>query len=727
MNPFIRICFVIHNHQPVGNFDFVIEEAYQDSYLPFLDIFEEFEHLKLSLHTSGPLMNWLEANHSEYLDRIANLVQQGRVEIIGGPYYEPILTMIPARDRIGQITSYSNWLENRFGTNVNGMWMPERVWEQSLTADIAAADIKYTVLDDYHFINAGMDQENLNGFFVTEDQGRMLTIFPGSEELRYLIPFRPAQESIDYLRALAEHKPGSTIVFGDDGEKFGTWPNTKEHVYEKGWLREIFGMLTENRDWIHTMTLGDCIEHSEPLGKVFLPDCSYREMTEWSLPVEKQLQLDELKHRFEEDEELGFAQNFISGGFWRNFKVRYPETNDMYARMMYVSSLLQQAEQEGRSPELIEQARENLYKGQCNCAYWHGAFGGIYLPHLRNAVFNHLIQAENLIEQANDRPANWVEATIDDYNFDGRQEIRLANDQLSTWISPSMGGQMYGFDIRNANHNLLATINRKPEAYHEKVKGGETHSDDETASIHDRVVFKQEGLDQRLQYDSHRRVSLIDHFHDNDTQLQQIISGAAMERGDFAAGQYDAVIRRNDGRVQIQMSKDGNAWGCPMKITKGITLEAGSDILEIAYFIEGLPPESLFHFSVEFNFAGMPSNADGRYFYNDQNGNFGHLGSHLDIHDIRNFNLTDQWQGIDVGFDINRPTSFWTFPVESVSQSEAGFELVHQSVVVQPHWWVVPNSEGNWTVTMKLRALAEADNDLNNLNEVEAGELVGMG
>ncbi|MEE2643070.1 MAG: alpha-amylase/4-alpha-glucanotransferase domain-containing protein [Planctomycetota bacterium] len=725
MNPSVRICLVIHNHQPVGNFDSVIEQAYQDSYLPFLDVFEEFEHLKLSLHTSGPLMNWLEEHHQEYLDRIASLVHQGRVEIVGGPYYEPILTMIPSRDRIGQIRSYSDWLEQRFDTSVNGMWMPERVWEQSLTSDIAAADIRYTVLDDFHFGNAGLDKDSLGGFFVTEDQGRMLTIFPGSEELRYLIPFRPVEETIDHLRSLAEQQPGRIVVFGDDGEKFGTWPNTREHVYEKGWLHELFSSLTKNRDWIHTARLEDCIRDCEPEGKVFIPDSSYREMTEWSLPVEKQLELDRLKHRFEEDEDFQLAEQFISGGFWRNFKIRYPETNDMYARMMYVSMLLQQADQEGRDPELVEEARQDLYRGQCNCAYWHGAFGGIYLPHLRNAVFRHLIAAENRLEQANKRPAMWVEATADDYNFDGRQEIRLANDQLSTWISPAMGGQMYGFDIRSAEHNLLATINRKPEAYHEKVRGGETDADDQAASIHDRVVFKQEGLDQKLQYDSGRRVSLIDHFHDNDTELQSIISGQAMERGDFATGHYDAIMRRNEDRVQVMMSKAGNAWGCPLKITKGVTMNAGSNVIEIAYFIEGLPPESLFHFSVEFNFAGMPSNADGRYFYNDQCGNFGHLGSRLELHDIRNFNLVDQWQGIDVGFDINRPTSMWTFPIESVSQSEAGFELVHQSVVVQPHWWIRPNEEGNWTVTMRLMAAGDLDHPFGR-QAVESLELAAV-
>ena len=96
----LRFCLVLHNHQPVGNFGGVFEQAYQDSYLPFLDVFEPYSELRLSLHTSGPLMEWLDQNHPEYLDRLSNLVAAGRIEVIGGPFYEPILTMIPSRDRV---------------------------------------------------------------------------------------------------------------------------------------------------------------------------------------------------------------------------------------------------------------------------------------------------------------------------------------------------------------------------------------------------------------------------------------------------------------------------------------------------------------------------------------------------------------------------------------------------------------------------------------------------
>ena len=109
-NPLVHLCLVLHNHQPVGNFDGVFEEAYQDSYLPFLNVFEPYEHLRISLHTSGPLMQWLQKNHPDYLNRVAQLVEAGRIEIIGGPFYEPILTMIPTRDRVGQIRKFSSWL-----------------------------------------------------------------------------------------------------------------------------------------------------------------------------------------------------------------------------------------------------------------------------------------------------------------------------------------------------------------------------------------------------------------------------------------------------------------------------------------------------------------------------------------------------------------------------------------------------------------------------------------
>jgi len=716
-----RLCLVLHNHQPIGNFDGVFEQAYQDSYLPFLDVFEPYEHIAISLHTSGPLMEWLDDNHPEYLDRVAALVAQGRIEVVGGSYYEAILTMMPARDRIGQIADYRKYLEQRLGGPVRGMWTPERVWEQSLASDIVDAGVEYTVLDDFHFRNAGLADDQLHGYYITEDDGRVMKVFPGSERLRYLIPFGAPQESIDYLRETGEQHPGAVVVFGDDGEKFGTWPDTKAHVYENGWLKQFFDALTENRDWLQTTTLANAVDGSPPVGGVYLPDGSYREMTEWALPTQKQNEYDHITHEFEHDDRWRRLKQFVRGGFWRNFKVKYPESNEMYARMMMISNRLHQLElahaqtiaqsieqQDDAAPSdtttasLIADARRALYRGQCNCSYWHGAFGGIYLPHLRNAVYTHLIEADNLLEQIEGRDGPWVDASAADYNFDARQEIRLANDQLVGLLAPAAGGHLYELDVRSIRHNLGASLTRRPESYHRKVLAGPSHADGDVASIHDRVVFKQEGLDQRLQYDKQPRKSLVDHFFDNEATLESVQHGHALERGDFASGVYESRIRRNPDRVQAQLSRSGNAWGDPLKIRKAITLAAGDSGLQIAYLIEGIPAGRTFHFAVEFNFAGLPSGADDRYFYTGDNIKLGQLGAALDLSGLQHLSLVDEWLGIEVKLATSQASSIWTFPIETVSQSEGGFELVHQSVAVLPHWHVTADADGRWGVTMEL-------------------------
>ena len=138
MTDSIRFCMVLHDHQPIGNFDGVFEQAYRNSYLRFLELFEDYTDLRLSLHTSGPLMEWLDLHHRDYVDRLAELAKAGRIEILGGAFYEPILTMIPSRDRVGQIVDYTRWLEERLGCQVRGMWVPERVWEPSLASVLSS-------------------------------------------------------------------------------------------------------------------------------------------------------------------------------------------------------------------------------------------------------------------------------------------------------------------------------------------------------------------------------------------------------------------------------------------------------------------------------------------------------------------------------------------------------------------------------------------------------------
>jgi alpha-amylase len=269
---------------------------------------------------------------------------------------------------------------------------------------------------------------------------------------------------------------------------------------------------------------------------------------------------------------------------------------------------------------------------------------------------------------------------------------------------------LYELDVRGIAHNLLATLTRRPEAYHRKVLAGADGRND-IAGVMDRVVFKQEGLDARIQYDAYPRKSLIDHFFDPEATLDAVARGEAPERGDFTLRPYEALLRRNPGRMQVQLSCQGHVGDVPVSITKSLTLAAGSSTLEVGYLLQNLPQDRELRFAVEFNFAGLPAGLDDRYFYARQRERLGGLGTRLDLADAAELGLIDEWLGIDVNLSFSRPTGLWTFPIESVSQSESGFELVHQSVAVLPHWIVRGDRQGRWSVSIHLSldtALAES-------------------
>jgi 4-alpha-glucanotransferase len=152
--PQISLSLVLHNHQPVGNFGWVIEEVFGQAYEPMVSALERHPAIRLGLHYTGPLLEWLDDNRPEFIERLAALVARGQVEILGGAHFEPVLAALPRRDRHGQLARMRDDVERRFGARPAGAWLAERVWEPSLAYDLAHAGYRYTVLDDNHLRGA---------------------------------------------------------------------------------------------------------------------------------------------------------------------------------------------------------------------------------------------------------------------------------------------------------------------------------------------------------------------------------------------------------------------------------------------------------------------------------------------------------------------------------------------------------------------------------------------
>lgn len=700
----VRFVCLLHSHQPVGNFDGVIEEAYQKSYLPYAQAFAKFPAIPLTNHFSGCLLEWIEKHHPEYLKLLRTHVartdrpHEKAWEMIGGGFHEPIMTMLPSRDRLGQIACMREYLEQRFGAPPRGLWLAERVWEPALVKDLADAGVEYITLDDSHFRAAGLRDEELGGGYVTEDEGRMLRVYPASEKLRYLIPYAQVPEILAYLRSLLPAEGERLVCYADDGEKFGVWPRTFKHVYEDGWLNRLLSALgqAQAEGWLVCSTLSAAHDALPSAGRLYLPENSYREMTEWALPAQTLAAYERALHGVKDDPRLRDILPLVKGGNWRSFRVKYPEGGRMYGKMMEVSGKVAEL---SLTTKLAEKARLHLYRGQCNCPYWHGVFGGMYLPHLRSAIYRELIAAEKLADELRESAC---ETLLRDFDFDGAAEIKLSNAHLALYLHPTRGGHLYEFDLRASAFNAGDTFSRRYEAYHEKVARAVVGDAEAAASIHERVLAKEAGLADLLQYDRYLRESLVDHLSAEALTPGDFLSGDPPSDPGFRQGAYHGELEAAapKGRRRAKASEQAGAaparaalltrrgaWsGGEVEIRKRIVLE-GAASFKAEYVVEQRGSGTLHaFFAVEMNYSLLAGDAHDRYFFLEGAENAGRLALTKALGLQPFIGLKDHWLNVALTLRPSLPAQVLVSPVKTVSQSEGGFEAVYQSSCVVLQW-----------------------------------------
>src|SRR5258708_13496348 len=112
----IHLGLLLHNHQPVGNLPSVFQQGYEESYLPMIQALDRHPEVRLSLHYTGSLLDWIEEAHPEFLERIAVLARRNQIEIVSGGYYEPILPSIPSNDKVAQIQRLTSLIQRDLST-----------------------------------------------------------------------------------------------------------------------------------------------------------------------------------------------------------------------------------------------------------------------------------------------------------------------------------------------------------------------------------------------------------------------------------------------------------------------------------------------------------------------------------------------------------------------------------------------------------------------------------
>src|SRR6267154_2275186 len=592
MDP-VRFVFGVHFHQPVGNFDHVFEDHLRDVYLPLVERLTAQRFLPFALHMSGPLLEWLEQHAGAYLDTIGRLAADGQVELLLAGFYEPVLASLTRADRLDQIGWMREAIKRRFGVEATGLWLTERVWEPDLAGDLADAGVRYLLVDDRHFLVSGFERDQLHAPFLTESGGKRVALFPIDERLRYLIPFRPPSEIAAYLRELRQ--AGRPLaLFVDDGEKFGGWPGTKDWVYTRGWLAQFCDAIAAlvAAGEVRLTTPGAALREVASAGLAYLPTASYREMEAWALPA------------------------------------LCRERGDPAA------------------------ARRAIGRAQCNDAYWHGVFGGLYLPHLRAAIWRNLALAEGELRRGEGLAAETL-----DLDADGAEELWIHSGVCSALVSPRRGGVIEEYTVFERGVNYADVLTRRREPYHlppaDRPGHGEaTHAKDGTPSIHD--IEAAARLKRLPPIDHADRALFVDRVLAPDVTIDRYSSGGFDSVACWAGTPFRASLERSAHAVEVTLHPGPSPAGL---LEKRIRLDqAGELTVRYRWDPKAFPADAFF---------------------------------------CPEISVSPQVQ-----LDLTPAAEVWEFPIATVTRSERGFEETVQGYSYTPRW---PIRVGEGRVTVRVR------------------------
>ncbi len=711
----IQLHWAIHNHQPVGNFDFIFERAYQQAYKPYLDVLSAHPRIRMSMHFSGILLDWLEGHRPEYIRSLRSLVERGQVEILGGGFYEPILPVISDADKVGQLRKLQDTVRRLFGVTPKGIWLAERVWEPTLVKPIAEAGLEFVILDGSHFKMVGKTDTDMDGYFLSEDQGHTLKLFPIHDVIRDYIPFRPVDEVIDALLAL--DAPGIRVdqgdlqvVFGDDGEKFGDWPGTHHTVYTDRWLHRFFERAEGMADRLRILPLDAGLKPEKNLGLVYLPPASYQEMMIWAQDAHDIPKFRKAQKCLIESEGPE-ASKFLRGTFWRNFFNKYAESNQIHKQGIRLSRIWDRL-QTALPAKVRAEAQDHIWQAQCNCGYWHGVFGGLYLPHLRFALYRNLIQAQRLLDAglfASREEPLWE---IHDWNCDGKPEYTLNSHEV--YLSLTHNGEIDQFWLKDTGINLSDTLTRRFEAYHELV-GGKAEAG---TKLENSLGEKEANLRGYLIYDRKLRRSLADVFLAPGTEFPEYAEQKYASAFRFEA--KEVTLERHDGETQVRFLgiARGEEGHPSLRVEKCLILKKESPDLRVEWRFaniatggaskaaDGGPGIAAFRFGCEALFCLLAGNAPDRHIsWDGAHPARDILASRGEMGGARTVVIADEWLKLRTETRFPDASAVWRDAIETVSQSEGGYERVYQGTVLIPIWdfRLAPGAEGTASMSIQFQ------------------------
>lgn len=384
-----------------------------------------------TFYLPGPVLEWLEKNHVEFIVLLSELVNRKQVELLGCGYYEPIFPLIMPIDRVGQIEMNTTYIRKQIGKKPRGIFLGDTVWDPSLISSFKTCGMEFAILHNSLIPSDEPEGKNL----IVEDMGKTLTIIPYHQPILDYSQLPDPQKILEKIKRLSESK--NNALYLNDNHLYFTSFSVKEIqiLLENNWF-ENFCNLIDKSPLFNFSYPSLYLKNNPDCKKSYISAGCPPEIQKWTtLPFKA-------------------INSVTSNSNIKNFLYTYQEVQYLYSRMMYVSLVLSQSRGDKIRKKI---AREYLWQAQSQESYWFLGDSGIGCEDVRGNSYKNLLIAEKYIREVN---LSLNDSALSfDYDMDGRKEYIIHQNDYNAFIS-QCGGMIFELDLISNTKNYCDTMRR---------------------------------------------------------------------------------------------------------------------------------------------------------------------------------------------------------------------------------------------------------------------------
>lgn len=714
----LALVLALTQHRPLHADDATMQELFRSCTLPLLRALLNVEDVKLALHFTGPMLDWMERQQPRAMELLSGLVARGQVEMLGGPWGNAWLAGLPERDGTGQLRMHAEQVLRQLGVRPRGAVLPEGVWDPELPALLASAELRYTFLDD-RLLSPGAHPTGSEGYYLCDHTGHGVRVLPALGLVSNLL----ANPVITPLgRNLAKRlKAGAEAV---------VLVESLDHIARElgaaqmtGWVRGLFELLVSQAHWLRTDHPGSRLAKMPRLGRIYPASWVPPRVARWMLNPEEARRLTAYERAVADKPELRHGPPFPRSTSWRATLGRYDEANRLHKRLLLASNTvfrLRRAVESGLGgPRLVQtrlpvlqEAEKLLYAAQSNEVLWHGPDGGVYNAEARHRAWANLASAERLVGRTLEDDTG-VRFQVGDHDADGNEEVVVRNPYISAMFDPEGGGALTELLLTDLPGNVLNTMSRREERMHAALDRFSTapalvSENEEDAPTDPGVAVNADDEDSltilppsqdtdaplyaKLHVDRVARAAFLDHFFGSPVRLDAVAAGQHAEAGDFWGSDYKLEAAEIDptGCCAVQMTREGEVLdGGHKRLIRVLKrfvippIEAGltARYEVINRYVE--PVSGLFAVEMTFNVGAL--DLEGSVLQIGEGARH-RLNVVAEEQGVRNLALLDRRHGAVVRLFSSAPARLWHYPVVCVSRQGEQFREAIQGVCVVLGW-----------------------------------------